>query len=90
MFFPKYHTYLDIYVALRENNDNMRDYNYLFDVIKDNSCVQLSDSSEIILKDWCRRFCYRTYAKWTQSGRNADSGRNMRRGCKLQFSGRNC
>lgn len=76
MYFPSFHTNLDLHVALcaRAHKD-LRDYNYLFSVLKDNSCVQLCESSETSLKDWCRRFCYRVYAKWTQSGRSTDKFR---------------
>ncbi|KAF9417929.1 hypothetical protein HW555_005074 [Spodoptera exigua] len=63
--------YLDLYVALRNHKD-LRDYDHLFDTLKSNTNVQLSESDVTDLKNWCRRFCYRVYTKWVQSRRTVD------------------
>lgn len=71
MAFRGFSTYLDLYVALRNHKD-LRDYDNLFNTLKSNTNVQLSESDVTDLKNWCRRFCYRVYTKWVQSRRTVD------------------
>lgn len=72
MSFHGFGTYLDLYISLREGGD-IRDYNQLFTSLKTNSDFQLRDAVEKELKEWCRRFCYRIYAKWMKSSRNQEA-----------------
>lgn len=67
MAFRGFVTYLDLYVALR-NHENIRDYKYLFNLLKTNSeNWNLSKSFENDFQNWCRQFCYRVFTKWRDS-----------------------
>lgn len=66
MAFRGFVTYLDLYVALHKQED-IRDHLNLCRVLISNSNINLSESDEADLQKWCRKFCYRVYAKWRQS-----------------------
>lgn len=75
MSFPGFGTYLDLYVSLRDGGD-LRDHNQLYASLKTNCNIQLSDSVDKEVKEWCRKFCYRIYAKWTKSSRSQEKFMN--------------
>ena len=58
---------LDIFFKLKQSG-SIKNYEFLFNVIKSNLPKQLSDNFEKDLKSFCNKYCYNLQKKWEKSG----------------------